>query len=297
MAIEIPEKLSWISQDIWFLAKEIPSIRTKKNKDLVIGVSGDEGEGKSTLANQLCMAIGHVTGLGFDFEKNVLYSPKKEEIEKKMKELPYGSALNADEAIKIVYKHQWMKQTYLNILFGVARDEKKIVLLCMPRFRDFSEYFRNHRIKIWIHILSEGVAIVFRKDWSPVAKDPWWFDESQKIIDKARQRKNLVEFDNEDKIRVLERTRIYAGIVRFGPMSKDLESEYDVHKQKYKYEGLDKPEAKGKLAERYEKRLYTCYKIFKEMGLTEREIAEKVGVSQPSISGILNKKQILGIDD
>lgn len=170
--------------------------RVKKDKDAVIALTGDEGEGKSTLALHIIqetLRLHHKTEEEIleTINDYVIYSPNKEEVKKRIIGLPKYMPVSADEAIKILYKLNWGTeiQKYLNMLYAICRKENKITILCMPRFIDFNEFFRNHRIKFWIHILERGRAVMFSKDWSPFSKDPWWLDENQKII---KDRKSVV---------------------------------------------------------------------------------------------------------
>ncbi len=144
--------------------------RVREDYDCVLAITGDEGISKSTCANQ----IGFKTDKNYTLEKNVLYSPTKRLVEEAIKTLPRFSTVNGDEAIKILNKQLWHQpiQIFLNMFYRVCRQENKTSIMCMPRFSEFNEGFRNHRIKIWIHVLDRGIAVIFMQDPSALAKDP-----------------------------------------------------------------------------------------------------------------------------
>ena len=118
--------------------------RMEKDYDLVFAITGDEGSGKSTLADQLGKAIdtkftitkNTVTAVDFDKIKATALDPKVR-------------VLIFDEAIKSFYKLTWANklQVSLNRLFATVRQERKCFMLCIPRFTDLSDFFRNHRCK------------------------------------------------------------------------------------------------------------------------------------------------------
>jgi hypothetical protein len=266
---------------------------------LPIAVTGPEGDGKSALAAGAAKACSP----GFDFEISELYSPTEQEMEQKMRMLPKYEAIVADEAINILYKLNWQNkmQKYLNQLFALCRQENKIAFLCMPRFTDFNEYFRNHRIRIWLHIIDpisnekpKGHAVVFAKSWSPVSIDPWYLKEMQKIIDAYGKKKCLkeVEFSLEDKIACLSKMRTYVGVLEFGWLPQTDWETYLRLKNENKYKGLHlaaEDESKSKLAERYLRHRRLYMRRLREKGDTLQQIGEVVGLAPQNVLMELSK--------
>lgn len=228
--------LSWIPEDTRYYAKKL-SKRVKNDRDIVIGITGEEGSGKSTFMIQLGLAADP----NFNVVKNLMYSPSEEETRQKIEELPKYSFIGGDEAIKILYKLRWSSkiQIYLNMLFGVARQENKIVALLMPRFSDFNEMFRGHRIKNWIHVIDRGTAVVFKGDWSPFTKDPWWFNENQKIIKEVGRGRKTLLADIEYKKKLLSKTRNFVEFLHFTDLPENIKNVYLENKAKQKYKGID----------------------------------------------------------
>lgn len=224
-----------------YLANAIKK-RVRDDKDCVIAVSGDEGDGKSTLAAGLSI----LTDPMFDFETHELFSPTPEEMAEKITGLPKYSVIIADEAIKILYKLNWQSksQKFLNELYALCRKENKVTILCVPRFPDLNEYFRNHRVKYWIQVIDPisatkkiGHAAFFKRSWVPGHDDPWNLKELKKEIDKYSERKRIkeVEFGFEEKAEVLSRHRNFIGILEFEWLPKTWWDKYIEMKSKVEY--------------------------------------------------------------
>ena len=155
--------------------------RVKKDWDAVVGITGEEGSSKSTLASWLvylgCIDDGKTEEEACQkFVDYTIFSPNKNRVQEQITKSERYSIINADEAIKILYKQNWATpiQKFLNMFYALCRQENKISVLCMPRFLDFNEFFRNHRIKFWIHVVDRGVAVIFERDWFPTSSDPWF---------------------------------------------------------------------------------------------------------------------------
>jgi len=101
------QDLSWISDDLADFGKEIRRIRTEKDQDLVIGISGDEGQGKSTFSK----ALGWAIDPKFALDRNVLYSPDREKTEEKIpKVASHSSAHSLEEVAERVLNKEEVKQ-------------------------------------------------------------------------------------------------------------------------------------------------------------------------------------------
>ena len=209
--------------------------RCKKDKDAVVAITGDEGDGKSTLAVWCIIESLRLQGKTEEeiitmFNEYIIYSPTKDQLIEKVVKLPRYSVFSADEAIKILYKMNWYTdiQKFLNVIYALCRKENKATILCMPRFTDFNEFFRNHRIRYWIHVLERGRAVLFAKDWSPFTKDPWWMDDNQRTINAGYKNKQtkVVEFDIDSKISMLKKLKIFVTEVRFDDLPKEISKIY-----------------------------------------------------------------------
>jgi hypothetical protein len=283
--------------------------RTEADFDAVIAITGEEGISKSTLATW-CVMEGLLYD-GFTEEqipdmitKYTIFSPNKERVKKQIMEAPRYSIINADEAIKILYKLNWYSdiQKFLNMLYALCRKENKISLLCMPRFTDFNEFFRKHRIKFWIHILDRGVGVLFAKDWNPFTDDPWWMKEGMDVIKKSYGRKKVMDFDVEEKINMLSKVRNFIAVVKFEDLPTTIKKIYRKGKDEFNYDDLGEMKKTGEFGESYNaiKQKEALEKIMvnlKNEGYNPREMSKITGYSDATIRGWIRKinKKVIGI--
>lgn len=274
---------------IKLLAKLVRT-RVRKDYDVVIAVTGDEGSGKSTLGIKLAFAMDD----DFKIEKNVLFSPVENEVKEAVTGLPKYSAIVLDEAIKVMYKLNWNTkiQKLLNILYALARKENKITLLCIPRFTDLTEFFRNHRVHIWVHVTMRGYAFVFIRDKNPFTDDPWHFKNMQKRI----ARTNWSSLDIKGQIKVIKRMNSYAGVLRFHDFSPRIKEKYlqmrDAEGEKYKgLEMSDPTDMYKEKIEQYKGLFEKGVLVMRKTGLSIKEIASLMGKTRHTISYILKKKK------
>jgi hypothetical protein len=226
-----------------------------------------------------------------------MYSPNKQELTDKIVKLPKYSAINADEAIKILYKQNWASviQKYLNMLYAICRKENKITILCMPRFTDFNEFFRNHRIKYWIHVLDRGEAVLFCKDWSPFNPDVWFMMENKKSIESGYNRRKIIEISNTEKIHLLAKTRIYVGKIRFDKLPTRIHNAYIKGKEQYGYKDMDEqvksdtPRA-SHLLDKYRLSFERATEYIASKGLNKMEFYEAIGIPCKTINEFKHKR-------
>jgi len=215
--------------------------------DAVIGITGEEGVSKTTCSIQLSKEIDK----NFDLVKSMIYSTDIKELQGKVID-KHISVICVDEAIKFLYKmnFQSKSQKFLNQLYTLCRQERKITTLCIPRFRDLNEYFRNHRVKYWVYVVDRGIGAVFVRDWSPFAKDPWWMDDNQKILDRESYYKKVSSLDVEAKLRILAKSKNFLTIIRYPDLSEQDKTEYKELVGNNKYVGIVKEEEEDKLSGR-----------------------------------------------
>jgi len=259
--------------------------KTREDYDAVVGITGDEGVSKSTLANH----IGFDTDRAYTFEKNCLFSPDEQSMVDAIKKLPRFSTVNADEAIKILYKQQWWVQVFINKFYRLCRQDNKISILCMPRFSEFNEGFRNHRILVWIHLLDRGIGVVFMKDWNPFSADPWHVKDNYNIIQKYTRRKKYFQVSVERKINILSKSSNFVDTITFPDLPKDKRIEYKVLAAKHKYKGMEEEmrfgQRRSKIDEKYKKRERAWKELLKEKtGMTDKQIADRLGISRPTVT-------------
>ncbi len=255
--------------------------RALKDKDLSIGVTAPEGDGKS------CLSIGMGLGIdpNFQLTRNVLFSPSVKEIRDKIYNLPPYTPIIADEAIKIMYKLNWGSkiQKYLNKIYAVCRSQNKISIFNMPRFTDFSEYFRNHRLRLWIHIVDpinnekkEGHAVVMARSWNPVTIDAWGLKRFEKRLEDERKRgKKDVYYSLDDKIGAFEELPGYIDVMKFKWVRQDIWDVYEQLKAKTNVDDEEVEEDKASVQiQQWKKRTILAMQIFKGMDYSNSDIAK-----------------------
>ena len=217
---------------------EVAKQRLQINYDFVVAIAGiDPGVGKTALAIQIGMGIDD----NFTLRNNIAYIPQMEHIEKQFMGFPKYSCFLIDEAIKVLYKLNWMDklQQSLNELYDLERKRNICTILCIPRFIDLNEHFRHYRVKVWIQILSRGQAIVYIRDPDEHCIDPWHIKESYELKKKLwyDARKKIADIDINERIEVAKKLNNYLTHFEFGPLSPRLENQYldilDEKKQEY----------------------------------------------------------------
>jgi len=257
--------------------------RLRQDKDCVVAITGDEGSGKSVLGIQL----GKDIDPKFTIYRNILFSPNKDNVLKKMNDLPRYSCVDADEAIKLLYKLKWSSKfsIFINMVYALCRKENNASLLLIPRYKDLNEFFRNHRVYLWICILERGTAIVFGKDWSPFSDDPWYIDENDRLIKKYTKRKKFFGINLETKITILERSRNFLDVLIWDDLESSEKQEYEKLRDRSKYEDLSESEQTD--SEIHQKLMKENIKLIlfikKKLKLTDKIIGELIGISADAI--------------
>jgi hypothetical protein len=278
--------------------------RAKKDNDVVVAITGEEGSSKSTLATQCVVESliyeGHTREeVLAKIPEFTIFSPNKERIRKQITEAPRYGLINADEAIKILYKLNWNSdiQKFLNMFYALCRKENKISVLCMPRYTDFNEFFRKHRIKFWIHVLDRGVGVLFGKDWNPFTDDPWWMKEGMITVKGNYGRKKVADFNVDEKIRILSKVRNFIAVVRYEDLDPEVKKVYKKGKEDFGYDDMEEENktgqiGAGKMAEKHAERIKRAVLHFhKTMSATE--IGKLLEMPVPTVSAYIREEKEL----
>lgn len=271
-------------EDLRYFCSKIHK-RLHTDWDLVMGVCGEEGCGKSTLA----VIMGWYLNPEFTVKRNVIASPEAQEVaDSLLGKLPRYSTVILDEAIKVLYKLGWQNQAQilLNTVFSICRAQNKAVILCMPKFTDFNAYQRQHRVKVWIEVVERGHAFVFMKDRSPFVQDSWHLKENQKAIEKAVGRRSLSDMSKEDFYEALRRAKTYAGEFHFGLMPEEHEKAYNALKKEVSA-SFDLEDAKG-ITRLYRNATKQAIKIlYTELEMKQDELSGALGISICTVNRFL----------
>jgi len=274
------------------VAKDIKS-RTKKNSDAVICISGFEGVGKSTLG----FILSYLLDKDFDMWYNVLYSPNQKELIEKLKIFKKGSVLNLDEAVKVLEKQNWAKQTFIKKTFQVIRGRNLITLLLIPRLEDLNEYFRNWRVMLNICVIYRGLAYLQVPD--PYNKfDVWNTKYNQGILDSVLKGETFHTAPVADILGAICRFKGFIGFVSFPKLPPAIEKEYIKLKDKYSLlnlTDLEEEEKEDKLSSRKEQlyqenrqALGLAVNKLKEEGYTQKQIAKELNITRNKVRGLLD---------
>jgi hypothetical protein len=162
-------------------------------------------------------------------------------------------------------------------------------ILCIPRFRDLTESFRNHRVKIWIHVVSRGIAIVYIRDDDPHVKDPWHIDDNLKRKEWFFRRYKVIDRKLGQKISMEKRTTNYFLHFDFPDLPDDIKKKYIELKEKSRENISFEEEKIGKKEQKYldisKKLIYDLHKKGKSL----KEIAELTGITKKTIKNFIEE--------
>jgi hypothetical protein len=242
----------------------------------------------NTGKSQLGAVMGSLIDFDYDFKKNICFIPTSKEIENSYMKLPMYSALHIDEASRGLHKQKWYDkvQQKLNELYDVEREGHFLcTLLLMPRFQNFSENFRNFRIKYWINIVERGIAIVYKRDEDKDAKDPWHIDENYKLKLKRWKGQKIFSRDIPNVVRIEQQTLNYWFYFKIPEIPKEIWAEYQLLKKDsrvVKEEDNEIESYRDKMdREKLEK--WNQIIVLKKEGKSHSEIGVSIGVSAETV--------------
>lgn len=272
-------------KNLVYLAKAIKD-RNAIKYDTVAVIDGEEGGGKSTLA----IILGYLTDEKFNLDKNIAYLPTTNEVEDKFTDLDSKQMLIIDEAIKAFYKLRFMDkmQTRVNTMYATERKQRKNTLLCIPRFTDLNEFFRNDRVNFWIHVVSRGVAVVFVKDkLNLFGSDRWHMAEEYKRIMSTTFKTRFCDITPEDALKIYQKSKLFWFSFAFPQLPEEVEDEYLRLREEYNL----LPAAKTLESDERKRHVLNLIKLNKErnLGLMQKDIASMAGMSEGSLSVFITK--------
>lgn len=248
-----------------------------KDWDIVVALAGEEGSGKSTLAIQLARLIDP----GFKLESHVIFDPNNKVVVDKVKTLPKYSCIILDEAIKTMYKLNWAstEQKMLNMAFALCRKYNQIVILCIPRFRDLNEQFRNWRAKLWIQVVERGRAAIFTPDMANIWHlDPWHMEENSRFLLKSTKRMRYSDIDTDKKIDLWNKVGSFLDECPFEKLPEDIEGQYKSLKGEVDIAAIEEGVKSEQLNE-----LKRAYWEFRKDGYTLQELIPKFNRQQSAL--------------
>ena len=221
--------------------------------DYVAALTGREGVGKTTLEIILCILVDPK----FKMEKQLSLLPTTGEIKRIFRRVRQYGAMGIDEAIKILHKQDWYNvlQRILVQLYATERFQNKATFLCIPRFKDLNEHFRNHRVGCWFDVVDRGIAFVKVPVPVPYFADPWLMDDMAKKYNWLLKIKKGSQITIEDMQRIEKKNPCHVDTIYFPDMPKQIKELYlrlrDEARQKERhmqYEEVPKDKVRKALA-------------------------------------------------
>lgn len=251
---------------------------------VVIAITGYPGTGKSNFA----AILGALIDYNYDFDGSICFIPDAEEIQKQYLELDMYSIFHVDEASRGLHKHKWQDkvQQKLNELYDTEREGHHLAtIMIMPRFSNFAENFRNFMITYRINIPRRGIAVFYKRDDDPDAKDPWHIDENYKAKNE-KWKKKVYEKELKDFISLEQITPNYWFYCKIPPIPEEVWKVYQDLKRESRIQSKKKEEEAGKVTSR--KKAYDTHA--EERRTKIKEIMDK-GYTKAMDVTILLKKQ------
>lgn len=179
----------------------------RSDRDVVLGVAGFTGEGKTTFLIGLMKEYYNQRGLNWGFDlmtwsrKELMLwidGKKNSPVSKgglKESQLSEYSGIIADELFKMFYRRNWYEEGQIDAIatFNMCRDRHLLVGGNVPNFWDLDTAFTS-RVRFYIYIVERGKAWVFEQENNPFAKDPWNIQENKKFFRKKKNPYGLYNF-------------------------------------------------------------------------------------------------------
>ena len=199
-------------------AKHIARL-VRTDYDLLIGVGGMTGSGKSTFTTKLQKKYSEISNTKWSFN-NMTWSrkelmtwidgekdsPKDPVTGLKKGQMPEYTAILPDELFHMFYRRNWHEDDQIESIgtFNMCRDRHLFVAGNIPDFWDLDTAFTK-RVRYYVYIPRRGVAWVFKQENNPFASDKWNATENKKIFRKTGTPFNIpnynctIHFDDWDE--------------------------------------------------------------------------------------------------
>jgi len=197
----------------------------------------------------------------------MLLAPTQEEVIAihKEKAQEYG-VLVLDEAIRIAYNRESMKGSNIdmNKLYTVNRKENMCHILCIPMFYALDPFWRNDRIKYWIHIYDRGKAVVFAQSDNPFTRDKWNLKYNEFSFRNFTMKNRRKEYEVEDfeKLSIYKRSPNFLMSFTFPKINDDLLTYYKGLTEEKRYDFDTNKKVKEEVKEEIEEKITYPTKCF-----------------------------------
>ena len=204
--------------------------RLRKDWDIVIAMSGEEGSGKSTCGGLIAALIDK----NFNLIDNMALLPDEKQIVSEYMKLKKYQCYVIDEAVRAFYKMSFMSKMTQTLvrMWATERYQNKATILIIPRFTDLVENFRNHRVKLWIHVIARGRALVYIRDDDPHNNDPWSINYARTVKKRYNAKKNLSLLTIEERVSIEKKLPNFLFEFKFPDYTPEFKKAYQKLKVK-----------------------------------------------------------------
>lgn len=164
------------------------------NRDAVVIISGDTGEGKSVFNWWLQREHAKKRKLKFNPVRSLIYD--RDEFQYAIDEVPENSGLSCDEAVGLFYSRDYHDDEQIALLKKLDRIRYRRLLLTLliPNMFHIDKHIRDSRVRYWVHIDirkgkgKDGYAhcYIFEKERNPFNPDPWNLSMNRKLFTKGK---------------------------------------------------------------------------------------------------------------
>ncbi|MCC5994267.1 MAG: winged helix-turn-helix transcriptional regulator [Candidatus Aenigmarchaeota archaeon] len=257
---------------------------TLKDFDVIAAVTGPKGMGKSSLAIQLSRQILKLQEKEFEPERHVAYL--YEDVINKINELDEHEPLIIDEAVNVMMGEDWNKieSKYLKKVFAKLRVRHLIVFLCIPKFEWLDKKYREGMVNALFLVPTRGTFIFLTP--KPFSDDPWEEEKLKKVFGKLDY--FTLATGTINKI-VLNQSLKQLGIdATFGEFREVDERIYNKYKA-MREAAIEKSSEQGEVLKIEASKIPLIIKIneMKNLGITNKEIAKQLGISEAAVSKYL----------
>lgn len=184
----------------------------RSDRDVLMGVGGFTGEGKTTFVAKLQKEYAKISGTKWSFN-NMTWDRKEllkwidgEKGSKKdfnglrKGQKPEYSALMPDELFAMFFKRNWYDEEQISAIatFNMYRDRHLFIGGNIPDFWDLDSSFLK-RVRFYVYIPERGLAWVFQQENNPFSADPWNVSVNKKMFRKYKNPYRLNNFVCEIK--------------------------------------------------------------------------------------------------
>ncbi len=227
-------RIIWTIKDL----VEISRSRQKNKFDVIIAVSGNRGDGKSSLLFKFFSRFKE-----FKPWKHQIYSRK--DVMKLLEGSKFGCIFD-DEAIRTGYKRNFFEQDQkiLIQMLNMYRDNFNVYTMAIPSFYSLDKDLRD-LIKIHIHVIERGLGVVHIANEGILYSDDCWDIKYNKKVEERWAKAKQKNPNYRPKYNRLTTFRGYIKFEDLTPKQRALYEEVKVTKRKDMYEEEMKAEQGG----------------------------------------------------